>query len=154
MLHPISLLSAPPRKTVTFCFLEDVHVTLYDKKGRWWFGDVIKLRTWDGDMYSKLVGPKCNKCPYRKEVQGDLTLQKKATWRQRTERLEDVTASQRMLATRNSWKRGEDQILPGVPGEGLAWCYVALGPGIVKEGRVLKNWCFQIVMLEKTLESP
>ena len=51
-------------------------------------------------------------------------------------------------------ERGKDQILPGVSGERVAWCYAALGPGIVKKDWVLKNWYFQIVMLEKTPESP
>ena len=51
-------------------------------------------------------------------------------------------------------RRGMEQILPGVSGERVAWCYAALGPGIVKKDWVLKNWYFQIVMLEKTPESP
>ena len=39
-------------------------------------------------------------------------------------------------------------------GYGLSSCHVWMWELDSKEGRVLKNWCFLIVVLEKTLESP
>lgn len=52
--------------------MEPESVTLYGKKN---FTDVIKLRilTW-----GNYVGPKCcHKCPYKKEAEGDLSIDRR-----------------------------------------------------------------------------
>ena len=43
---------------------------------------------------------------------------------------------------------------PSSQSSGFSSCCVCMWELNLKEGWALKNWCFQIVMLEKTLESP